>query len=53
MIKDILANAAFTAAVARLTKAAAKNGVDKDEAEAIFAAIVAKHYPAPRLPGIK
>lgn len=50
MLKDILAQATFTAAVARLTKAAAKNGVDKDECEAIFAAILVKNYPAPKVP---
>lgn len=50
-MKDILAQAVFTAAVARLTKAAAKNGVDKEEAEAIFAAVVAKSYPAPKAAG--
>jgi hypothetical protein len=49
-MKDILAEAAFTAAVARLTKAAVKNGIDKEECEAIFAAVVSKNYPAPKTP---
>lgn len=52
-MKDILVNAAFTAAIDRLTRAAKKNGVDADEAQAIFAAVQTKHYPQSKLPGIK
>lgn len=48
MLKDMIAQAVFVNAVNRLTKAAAKNGVDRGEAEAIFAAVIAKQYPAPK-----
>lgn len=53
MMKDLLVNAAFANTVERLTKAAKKNGVDADEAEAIFAAVMRKHYPTPIKPGSK
>lgn len=45
-IKDILAQSAYTTAVSRLTKAAKKSGVERDEVEAIFAAILKHHYGA-------
>lgn len=45
MFKDMIAQGVFTTAVLRLTKAAAKNGVDRDEAVQVFSAIVARVYP--------
>lgn len=46
MLKDILAQAAFTAAVDRLTRAAVKKGgLDGDDVDAVFAAVKAKHFP--------
>lgn len=45
MLKDLLAQGVFSTAVLRLTKAAAKNGVDRDDAVQVFAAIVGKVYP--------
>jgi len=45
-VKDMIAQAVFTTAVDRLTKAAKKNGVDEAEASGVFAAVLQKHYPA-------
>lgn len=51
-MQDILANAALAAAVSRLTKAASKNGVDRAEAEAIFKAVLNRHYPMPSVSSV-
>lgn len=55
LIRDIIAEATFTSAITRLTKAAKKAGIDRDEAESIFASILNHHYgkvapPAPPKP---
>jgi len=46
VIKDMIAHAVFTTAVDRLTKAAKKNGLDRDEFTAVVDAIRHKHYDA-------
>ena len=45
MLKDMIAQAVFTTAVDRLTKAAKKNGLARDEFTAVVDAIRQKHYP--------
>jgi len=45
VMKDMIAQAVFTTAVDRLTKAAKKNGLDRDEFRAVVDAIRQKHYP--------
>ena len=47
LMKDMIAQAVFTTAVDRLTKAGKKGGLDRDEFSAIIDAIRQKHYPAP------
>ena len=46
LMKNMIAQAVFTTAVDRLTKAAKKNGLDRDEFTAVVDAIRQKHYPA-------
>lgn len=53
MLKDMVAQAVFTTAVDRLTKAAKKNGLDRDEFQAVTDAIRKKHYPVSAQMGIK
>lgn len=50
MLKDILAQAVFTSAVDRLTKAAKKNGLDIEDVDQVFSAVRAKHFPQLKLP---
>lgn len=50
VIRDRIAESIFTTAVDRLTKVAKKNGIDDAEAEAIFAAVLRKHWPQTKLP---
>lgn len=45
MLKDMIAQGIFVNAVLRLTKAAAKNGIDRDEAMQVFSAVIARVYP--------
>ena len=47
VIKDIIAEATFTSALSRMTKAAKKAGVDRDECQAIFSAVLSRHYATP------
>lgn len=50
MPKYILAQAAFTWAVDLITRAAKKAGLDGEELERVFAAVLAKHFPQRKLP---
>jgi len=52
MLKDMIAQAVFTTAVDRLTKAAKKNGLDRDEFTAVVDAIRQKHYPVKDQPSL-
>lgn len=49
-VKDMIAQAIFTTALDKLCKAAKKNGVDAEEADAVFSALQKKHWPHAALP---
>lgn len=52
VFKDMIAQAVFTTAVDRLTKAAKKNGLDREEFTAVVDAIRQKHYPVSAQPSL-